>query len=142
MGDVFARLMRLEKLVVIFLIVVVAIMLLIWLIFQFVKFHNRAVFQSIMLENSLRVEKEKDTDKLVDHVNKCIKRSTVEFTNNKKSIVLHIPTKRLIELSTQLNVKKKIKEYLVSEDFREILDSNFPDYRFASSPKYYGKKFL
>lgn len=59
MGDVFARLMRLEKLVVIFLIVVVAIMLLIWLIFQFVKFHNRAVFQSIMLENSLRVEKEK-----------------------------------------------------------------------------------
>lgn len=142
MTDLFDKIQDICNKFLLLLLVAVVILAVIYLLYFFVKFHNKSLVKSLRLESSLKIEKRKEDDKVADHINRCISRSTVESINHGKIILLHIPTKRIYEATTQIDIKKQIRKILESEDFREVLSDQFSNYRFEAKPKYHCNEFM
>lgn len=124
------------------MLVIIGLFLAGYVIYLILKFHGRSIFKSLHFASSLKKEKKKDHDLFTEHLNRCTARATVEYRNSRKTILLHIPTKRIWEATTQMDIKKKIREMLESEDFREFLSDSFPNYRFETKPKYHNNEFI
>lgn len=126
--------------------VFIAIALLITIIalfqYYFIKFGNRAMFKSIQLEQSLKSELAREKDPITQHVNLCVRRTTVEYRNNREEVLVHIPTKRFLEIGSKSNIKQLIKQRVEAEEFRETLTDVLPAYRFEPKVRYRSNEYI
>lgn len=136
--DIFEKINNLENnltIIIDYFVVVIVVMMGIYVIY---KFHGK----SIVLEKSLQQMQKNEKDIVVEKINRCVNRSTVRYVNNKQNVELLIPTKRLIELTSQVDIKQKIEEKLKSSAFRSTLNGMFPEYLFESQPTFYKNTYI
>lgn len=140
--DIFEKINNLENnltIIIDYFVVVIVVMMGIYVIY---KFHGKSIVKSIVLEKSLQQMQKNEKDIVVEKINRCVNRSTVRYVNNKQNVELLIPTKRLIELTSQVDIKQKIEEKLKSSAFRFTLNGMFPEYLFESQPTFYKNTYI
>ena len=140
--DIFEKINNLENnltIIIDYFVVVIVVMMGIYVIY---KFHGKSIVKSIVLEKSLQQMQKNEKDIVVEKINRCVNRSTVRYVNNKQNVELLIPTKRLIELTSQVDIKQKIEEKLKSSAFRSTLNGMFPEYLFDSQPTFYKNTYI
>ena len=106
------------------------------------KFYGKSISKTIALEQTLRIMEPEKPDKIIAAVNKVVCWASVKYLDNKERVQIIVPTKRWFQLSSQLEVKKRIREMLSSEDFRLFLMDNLDNYRFVSRLDYYHDQFV
>lgn len=140
--NVFQRFNNLENNLTMILIYIIIVVGLGCVTYVILKFHNKSILKSIALEKSLQQIKRNERDVISDKINRCVNRSTVRYINNEQNVELLIPTKRLIELTSQVEIKQRIEEKLKSTAFRSTLNSMFPEYLFESEPIFYKDMYI
>lgn len=137
--DVFNKIENTLTEISICLVIFVLIVTIIYLLW---KFHGKSISKSIALEKSLQQLKRNEKDVVSEKINRCVNRSTVRYFNNKKNVELLIPTKRLTDVTSQIDVKQKIEEKIKSSAFRSTLNSMFPNHLFESEPIFYKDMYI
>ena len=133
----FAKLINILKITV---ISVISILLLIAILYLLIKFWHKSIFDSIRLEQALKLETKNENDQITDHINRCVLRATVQYISP-ASVILYIPTKRYFEIGSKANIRQLIKERINSEEFRETINDILPNYRFESKTRYHKDEF-
>ena len=128
----------LGKISVILLIILVILLI----VHYFLKFYGKSISKTIALEQTLKLMEPEKPDKIISAVNKVVCWASVKYLDNKGRVQIIVPTKRWFQLSSQLEVKKRIREMLSSEDFRLFLMDNLDNYRFVSRLDYYHDQFV
>ena len=133
----FVKLTNILKITVISMI---SILLLMTTLYLLIKFWHKNIFDSIRLEQALKLEINDENDQITNHINSCVGRATVQYISP-VSVILHIPTKRYFEIGSKANIRQLIKERINSEEFRETINDILPNYRFESKTRYHKDEF-
>lgn len=99
------------------------------IIFYISGFHNGNIRKSRHLRHLLTIYPSGDENKQArseSFANIATSRSYVAINSN--NVIIHIPNKPFYHFSSNSNVRKLIREQLISQEFTDFLESEFPDY--------------
>lgn len=122
------------------IITVISTVLIVSVVYIEFRFKNRKIFESIKLAKLLKIMIKGENDLSALRINKCTSRSTVVISEN--ICELHVPTKRLLELKSQVDIMEAIRRILESQDFRKSIMELFPQYLFETTPDFKNDEFI